>query len=117
MVFCAQMRAAFSSAARRDSVLADILQFANKPRFQASATRIEAVDLSDTIPGGNNGLIVEDLRFLTRQDAQFLLDGVRSSATGVRTPLAGSWVAIHDCSHDETTPVGCVIAAADRTTW
>lgn len=118
MVYCAQMRAAFSTAARRDAVLADIeTAIAGRPRFQASATRIAAEDLTSTIPGGVNGLAVDDLRFTARQDADALLSRVRTFATGVRTPLAGSWVQVHDCAHDQVSPDPCVVVGADRTVW
>ena len=36
-------------------------------------------------------------------------------ATGANAPLAGSYVRIHDCPHDETEAAACEIAA--ERTW
>lgn len=118
MVYCAQIRAAFTTAARRDAVLADIQSnILTKPRWAGSAAVVAPDDLSSDIPGGEFGLVVDDLRFTARADADALRSRVQTFATGQRAPLPGSWLAVHDCPHDETPPRPCVVAPADRIGW
>lgn len=108
MVFCVQAQLAFSSAARRDAVLADI-------QSRISTRNRWDVTVLETRPFrfGANGLYCE-ARFTTRADADDLNSRVQSFATGVRTPLAGSWLTVHDCTHDEGTN-SCSLAA--RRDW
>lgn len=97
MVYCVQLQAAFTSAARRDAVLADIQTWiAGKSRW--------SVDVLQAVPlrFGANGIQVE-LRFTSQADADGLKTRVESFATGVRTPIPESWVRVHTCTHDEGT--------------
>ena len=108
MVYCVQLRAAFSSSSRRDAVLADIqTRIASKPRW--GVTLVEP----RTWRFGVNGLIAE-ARFSARADADDLNARIRSFATGQRTPLTGSSLILHDCTHDGPTNACTVVA---RTDW
>ena len=102
------IRAAFSSAARRNAVLSDIeTRVASKQRWD--------VDVLVAAPSrlGANGLYVE-LRFVSSADADDLRSRVESFATGVRTPLAGSYLIVHNCTHDEGANECSVVASR---TW
>lgn len=109
MVYCVQVLAAFSTAARRDTVLADIeARIAGKPRW--SVDLLEAGDLRPRL--GQHGFRVE-LRFVSRVDADDLRARIEGFATGSRAPLAGSYLVLHDCTHDEGRNVCLVIARKD----
>jgi hypothetical protein len=117
VVYCAQAALAFSTAARRDAVLTDIqTRILGRPRWAASAEEVTAADLSERIPGGTNGITVTGLRFTNRADADDLLNRIRAFAVGQRLPLAGSWVEVHDCPHDEGRGA-CTVNPADATRW
>lgn len=120
MVYAAHMRAAFSTAARRDQILSDIQnRFLGKPRWDADATVCVAADLRGVEKGITDGQfgIIFDCTFTARQDADELLARVQAFATGQRQPVAGSWLAIHDCDHDTEDAPPCVIDPADRVVW
>ena len=106
-MYCAQAQLAFSTVARRDVVLADMeARVAGRPRWD--------VDVLEpaVFRHGEHGIRVE-LRFVSRLDADDLLARVEGFATGVRTPLAGSWMTVHDCSHDEATNACAVVSRRD----
>ena len=95
MVYCLQAELAFSSAARRNTVLADIeSRITGRPRWGIDVLEARAVK------AGPNGIRAE-LRFTTRANQEDLRNRVESFATGQRAPLVGSWIALHDCPHDE----------------
>lgn len=99
MVYCVEARLAFSTSARRDAVLSDIqTRIGTKQRW--SVDTLLAADLRPR--QGQFGIIAE-LRFVSRLDADDLRSRVEAFATGPRSPLAGSWLTVHDCSHDEST--------------
>lgn len=102
------LRAAFSSAGRRDTILADI-------QSRAASKQRWGVDVAVAVPTrmGANGLYAE-LRFVSSADAEELRARVESFATGVRTPLAGSYLIVHNCTHDEGTDDCAVVATR---TW
>lgn len=101
MVYCIQGELAFSTAARRDAVLADInQQIATKPRF-GDSTAVAA-----SVTAGANGIVLE-LRFSAKADLDTLKARIESFATGGRLPLAGSFVKTHDCTHDAVNPAPC----------
>ncbi len=108
MVFCAQASLAFSSAARRDAVLADLeTQLAGKQKWGEEILTASAVE------AGADGLVLS-VRFTSRLDAEALFARVNTFATGQRQPLVKSWQLLHDCSHDgEVVP--CV--GAERRDW
>ena len=106
MVYCIQIYAAFSTAARRDAVLGDIqTRIASKPRW--SVDMIEAQVLRPKL--GEFGLIAE-LRFVSRADMDDLQSRIESFASGQRAPQAGSLLRVHSCTHDESRNE-CVIIA------
>ena len=108
MVYGVTALLAFSSATRRDSVRDAITtRIVGRPRW--SVDEIEAA--ANRI--GPNGLRV-CLRFVSRADADDLKARVESFSTGQRTPLAGSWLLVHDCTHDEGTNECTVVASR---TW
>lgn len=107
MVFCSQAQLAFSNGARRDAVLADMqARIVGRARWDADV--LEAAVLKQ----GADGLVVQ-LRFVARADADDLLARVDALATGVRTPLPGSWMTIHDCTHDAASNSCAVVARRD----
>ena len=107
MVYCASAQLAFSTAARRNAVLADAqARIAGKQRWSVDTLTAEPFRF------GANGIRVE-LRFVSRADADDLMARVEAFATGVRAPLAGSWLTLHDCSHDEGTDVCTVVGRRD----
>ncbi len=122
MVYCLQMVAAFKTAGRRDEARADIEnRIALKVRWQPENQVIVSTDVSSAsigaIAGGTHGLRVDAVCFVLRIDAEDLLARVRSFCSGPRTPLAGSWVAIHDCPHDSGAFGACVVKPTERTGW
>lgn len=110
MVYAAEFRGAFTSAARRDAVRADIeARIAARPRW--SIDLIASADLSGDLAGGANGLTFS-IRFLSRADQDDLVARIQAFATGVRAPIAGSTLTVHDCPHDEDPPSPCAAVAA-----
>ena len=108
MVYGLQGSLAFSSAARRDAVLSDMqTRISSKPRWDVDVLQVAS---------GRQGVnaITVSLRFTVRADADDLSARVQSFATGQRAPLPGSWLTVHDCTHDEGTD-DCVIVA--RRDW
>lgn len=96
MVYCLQAQLAFNTATRRNNVRTAILnRIDGRSRWQAD--RIEAQ--SNRI--GPNGLAVE-LRFVSRADQEDL-ESRLDALFPQNPPLAGSWMRLHDCSHDEAT--------------
>ena len=101
MVYAMLGELAFSTAARRDAVLADInSQIANRPRWGTSTATAAAVT------AGANGILLE-LRFTSQADLAAVKARIESFATGVRLPLAGSFMRTHDCTHDAKNPGPC----------
>lgn len=107
MVFCAQAQLAFSSGARRDAVLADVeARIVGRPRWDADVLQAESFRF------GTHGIRVE-LRFVSRADADDLLARMEAFAVGQRLPEPGSWMTVHDCTHDEATNACLVVARRD----
>ena len=109
MVYALQAQLAFATEARRDNVATAVeTRIAGKPRF--------GLDYLSRQPVNDDpwGLIVE-LRFTSRADQEDLQARIDAVATGANAPLAGSYVRIHDCPHDETEAAACEIAA--ERTW
>lgn len=112
MVYCLQAALAFTSAARRDAVLNGIAtRIAGRPRW--GVDELQAVSLAPRIPGGTDGLRTT-LRFVSRADEEDLMARIEALATGQRTPIDGSWVALHDCGHDDEEGA---CAPAERREW
>lgn len=115
MVYCVAATLAFTSAARRDAVLADLQsRIEGRPRWGIDVLRASTVYLGASKTKNVNGIIAS-LRFSSRADQEQLKTRPESFATGQRAPVAGSYIALHDCSHDEASPVECVELA--RRTW
>lgn len=105
MVYCAQAELAFSTAARRDAVLADIqARIGSRQRFGVDL--LEAAQLKQ----GPFGIRLT-VYFRARADADDLIARLESFATGARAPLAGSWVRIALSGHDEPEHGPCQIDA------
>lgn len=108
MVFCIQAQLLFATAARRDNVRTQIeTRIAGRPRW--SVDTIVSTDL----PNRPNALLV-DLRFTIRANQTDLRDRVEAVAIGANAPQPGSWMRVHDCSHDEGTNV-CTPTLVTRT--
>ena len=109
MVYAMQAELAFSTAARRDAVLADInSQIASRPRWGQSTA------VASAVTAGANGILLE-LRFTSRADLDAVKARIESFATGQRSPLAGSFIDIHDCTHDAANPQPC--SGVTRRVW
>lgn len=99
MVFGVQALLAFNTAQRRNTIQNAITtRISGKGRFGADRLTGTANRV------GPNGLAVE-LRFVTKLDADDLQAFIEAQATGQNTPLDGSWLRVHECSHDEGTNV------------
>lgn len=59
----------------------------------------EALTVATGLDIGANGLVV-DVRMRNTNDADALLARIVSFASGARTPVAGSTIYTHPCSHD-----------------
>ncbi len=93
---------AFTSAARRDQVQANLALF-----FVGKLMLGEALNLATAeLPLGSHGLMV-DVRMHNEKDTNALLARIEAFASGARTPIAGSTVKTHPCSHDMTNPPPC----------
>lgn len=96
MVYCVNATIAFTTTARRDAVLADMqTRIAGKQRWGADVLSASGSRVGPT------GITVE-LRFTAQADADDLTTRLESFATGVRTPVAGSWIRVSSCTHDES---------------
>lgn len=103
-VFCLNATLAFSTAGRRDTVLSDLQsRVVGKQKWG-----VEVISASGSRVGPN-GITVE-IRFISRLDVDDLMARLESFATGVRAPLAGSWVRVSSCTHDEDSNT-CVLLA------
>ncbi len=99
MVFCVQASLAFTSAQRRNQALTQIQnRVAGKQRFGLDVLSATSARL------GANALQVE-YRFVAEADAVDLRTFAESTLTGQLLPLAGSFIRVHSCSHDEATNV------------
>ena len=63
---------------------------------------------------GANGLLI-DVRMRNAHDADALIARIESFATGQRLPLVGSFIDIHDCTHDAADPAPC--SGVTRRVW
>lgn len=107
MVYGVTALLAFSTAARRDTVMDGILgRLPGRTRW--GVDEVVAVDCRL----GANALRVT-LRYTSQADADDLKARVESLATGARAPLAGSWLVLHTCTHDEGTNDCVVVARRD----
>lgn len=107
MVYCLQAALAFNTATRRNNVKTAIeTRIDGRERWDVD--RVESMALR----AGANGLVVE-LRFIARADQEDL-DSRMAQLFPANPPLAGSWMRLHDCSHDEGTNACAVMATR---TW
>ena len=95
MVYCLEALLLFSAANRRDQVLSDV-----QARVSGKATWGLNEALAQTARDGNAAARLS-FRFTSRLDQTDLKARIESFAIGTRLPLAGSWLTIHDCDHDE----------------
>ena len=95
MVPCINASVAFTSANRRNQVLAALEQDKNsKLRFG-----VDQLDPAATKVGPFGLLVI--LRFMTMADRDSFVATMLGFATGQFTPVTGSWYRLHDCLHDE----------------
>lgn len=107
MVYCIQADLRFSTTARRNQALTDI-----QSQISAQPTWGETIVVAATSEG-QPAVLVES-RFTAQPAQQAIVNRIETFLTGVRTPLVGSWYALHPCPHDEAfTP--CTIAS--RRSW
>ena len=102
MVYCVQAELKFNNATRRNAMLNGIAaEIATRPQWQTKL--LEAVFAKD----GAFAVAVE-VRFNSATDMNEVKEFVIANATGPNTPNAGSWLKIHECSHDSPTPALCI---------
>ena len=108
MVFCINSATAFTSANRRNQVIAQLEPDKNS-KVRYGADQLEARDLSGKITGGQFGMLMI-LRFVNQADRDSFLAGLLAFAVGQFAPVAGSWYRLHDCLHDQggSCPPGTV---------
>jgi len=96
MVYCVQAQLAFTSATRRNTVQTAI---ANR----IGGKQMWDVTRNEAVPSrlGPNSLMV-DMRFASKLDQTDLEGFIEAQATGQFAPLAGSWIKLHNCRHDES---------------
>lgn len=109
MVFSVQSTLEFANATRRDNVLVGIqTRIGSKSRFGELIA--EAV-----VAKSGNPAIAVSVSFTSRADMDDLKAWVETNAVGANLPRAGSWIRIHECSHDVSNPQPCVIES--QRTW
>lgn len=95
MVYGVQARLALSTPQRRNQVVNAITaRIEGKQRLGADLIQGAAARV------GPNALTLE-LRFIGPLDADDLRAHLESTLTGQLLPLAGSWLRVHACTHDE----------------
>lgn len=104
MIFCVQAHLVFDLATRRDVVFT-LMTTRIVSRQRWSVDSLYTSTSKDGFPS-----IRCELRFVTRVDQEDLRDFVEANATGANAPRAGSWLRIHNCSHDAVSPTPCVVA-------
>ena len=110
MVYASQALLSYSTAVRRDEAQAFISNDHGSKQKWGPVTNQAITD-----EAGNPAVSVE-IRFTSKADSVDLMNKVIAQATGARLPLPGSWMTIHDCSHDPAqADVPCVIET--RHTW
>jgi hypothetical protein len=98
VVYCVQAHLVFATATTRNNRLA-IAQNAieTKPRWgDSTAVASESPD--------PNAIDIET-RFEAKQDEQT----IETQLLGLNGLVAGSWVQVHDCPHDEIRPTLCEV--------
>jgi hypothetical protein len=97
VVYCVQAHLVFATANTRNNRLA-IAQNAieTKPRW-GDSTAVASEDPP-------NSILVES-RFEAKQDEH----DIENALLGLNGLVAGSWVQVHDCPHDEARPTLCEV--------
>jgi hypothetical protein len=111
VVYCLQADLAFSSVTRRDQVLSDIQAQVSSQQTWGEVTLV----VMTWPPPGSQPAVSLDVRFSAQPAQQAITNRIEQFATGPRTPLAGSWYALHPCPHDEGQASPCVIET--RRVW
>lgn len=102
MVYAIQAELAFSTAGRRDQVLADLTS-----QLTSHARWVGSTVIASPVTAGPNGLVL-DVRFITQASQSSIQARIDTFATGPRLPLTGSFLRTHDCTHDSPNPEPCV---------
>lgn len=102
MVYCLSGVLSYTTAARRDAVVADALAFI------AGQSTWDVVEITPMARRLEPFCVSFMLRFTTKANQQSLLTHIDNAAKGQNTPEPGSYVSVHDCTHDESTPVDCI---------
>lgn len=113
MVYALQGQLTFTTAARRDTVLANLqARIAGRARF--GVEYLGSMDFTKYGLGANGIWI--NLRFRAKADQDDLIARIDAVGTGVNAPQPGSWLDIHDCAADVEPPAPqCVLTRAR--TW
>lgn len=115
MVFCLQADLVFSTATRRDDVLAD-MQSQVQTRERWGETTVTGYTTTAIHPlGAGRPALTVTTRFTAKADLDSVMARLENFATGPRAPVAGSWYDLHDCTHDLAQPLQA--CTATRRTW
>ena len=107
MVYAVIGAMAFTNAARRDNAHQWLVTRLAGESFWDEAD----VGDADTFQGVPAIVVTCQVRFTTAAARDlFYIDAV-AQLSGAQGPTAGSWIAKHDCPHDEETHVPCVESA------
>ena len=107
MVYAVQAQVGFRNTSRRDQVMQTV-QTRLTTEVKWGQTTTQAI----TTEAGDPGMIVE-VRFAEEAARDsFWTDVVAFMGTGINGPVtdAGSFIQQHDCPHDGTNPLPCVVS-------
>ena len=103
MVYAVIGEMAFQNASRRNNAHNFVVNRLTGENMWGS---VEVIDGTDRLSG--NPKLFCNFRFTTASARdQFYTDAI-AQLQGVNGPVVGSWIAKHNCSHDEVPPVNCV---------
>jgi hypothetical protein len=106
MVYAVNGFFGFRNAARRDGVMQNV-QTRLTQEITWGETITQAIDPSPRLPDPSMSI---EVRFPTEYERNtFWDDVVAFMGTGANGPVVGSYIAKHNCRHDESYSPGCVI--------
>lgn len=108
MVFAVYAEMAFSTTARRDEIRTKVEDYIASDPDRWDQTTVVSGPLELGGVEQPNGLLV-DVRYRTQASQQAVQERAEGAWTGSPSgrPLAGSFVALHPCPHDEANPTSC----------
>jgi hypothetical protein len=102
MVYAILGEVGFGSAGPRDTLLA-YLQSISEATW---SLQVEPKNALSTHPRRPNTVLIRH-RYTSQAQRDSVFTNMSAQITA-RSPTAGSWIAKHDCSHDQPQPSACV---------